>query len=472
MERDREHALRRLTLIIDGILLVAAPFVAFVLHAGARRLFPFVLDVAAPDQLAVLPVIIVPLFLFLLAAFGLHRIHERPWTTGELIWRLLKVHFVVFVVLVTLLFVTKIVLNRSLAGLFLACSFLLLLSERVAVRAWKVFRGAREGNRHLLLIGAPGAQLTDFATNTRAAQPSTVIAVLSPRGADDSALPSDLKRVGAPDELSVVLHRDAVDEVYFFPPFHRPEDVVALLDVCETVGVPAAFAVELPRPTSARPRVVFAGDAPFISFELAPRNAEALAVKQLLDVFVASVVVVLASPVLVIAAFIILVTMGRPIFFVQERAGLFGRRFKMYKFRTMRRDAEAAKASLAGSNELSGPVFKMTADPRITPLGRILRKASIDELPQLFHVLSGAMSLVGPRPLPVEEQQQIQGWHRRRLSMKPGITGLWQVSGRSDVDFEEWMKLDLKYVDEWSLSLDFKILLRTLPAVLSGRGAR
>lgn len=471
VDRNKEHALRRLILIVDGLLLIAAVFAAAVLHGFARRFFPFVMEVAKPEHLVALPFIIIPIFLFLLAAFGLHSIHEQRWTTGSLLWRLLKVHLVVFVILVSLLFVTKTVLNRSLAGLFLGCSFVCLFAERLVVRSWQRFHGGHEGARRLLVIGAPGLQLTEFVGRTWAAQPGVVITALTPRGTDE-ALPDRIKRVGAPDELSVVLHRDAVDEVYFFPPFQRPGDVIALLDACETVGVPAAFAVELPKPTSARPRLVFSGELPFISFELAPKSAEALALKSLFDVVVAFILVALAAPVLLVTALLILVTMGRPIFFIQERAGLFGRRFRMYKFRTMRRDAEAAKQALTSSNELSGPVFKMTADPRITSLGRVLRMASIDELPQLFHVLSGAMSLVGPRPLPVKEQEQISGWHRRRLSMKPGITGLWQISGRSDLDFEQWMLLDLKYVDEWSLALDFKILLRTIPAVLTARGAR
>jgi lipopolysaccharide/colanic/teichoic acid biosynthesis glycosyltransferase len=144
----------------------------------------------------------------------------------------------------------------------------------------------------------------------------------------------------------------------------------------------------------------------------------------------------------------------------------------MLKFRTMEREAEERRDALLARNEMSGPVFKVSDDPRVTWLGRWLRKFSIDELPQLANVLFGSMSLVGPRPLPIREQQEIRGWHRRRLSMKPGITGLWQVSGRNDVDFEEWMKLDLRYVDEWSLRLDAWILLKTIPAVLLGKGSR
>jgi len=156
---------------------------------------------------------------------------------------------------------------------------------------------------------------------------------------------------------------------------------------------------------------------------------------------------------------------------VQPRAGLYGRSFRMVKFRSMVQGAEAQRETLGDSNEMSGPVFKIKADPRVTRLGRVLRKTSLDELPQLFNVLNGSMSLVGPRPLPLMEQRQIRGWQRRRLSMKPGITGLWQVSGRNDLDFEEWMLLDLEYIDDWSLGLDLSILLRTLPVVLFGRGA-
>jgi lipopolysaccharide/colanic/teichoic acid biosynthesis glycosyltransferase len=160
------------------------------------------------------------------------------------------------------------------------------------------------------------------------------------------------------------------------------------------------------------------------------------------------------------------------VFFSQTRAGLHGRQFSMFKFRTMVRDAETQQASLGKHNEMTGPVFKIADDPRVTRLGRFMRKSSIDELPQLVNVLLGQMSLVGPRPLPIREQQSIRGWHRRRLSMKPGITGIWQISGRNDVDFEQWMKLDQRYIDEWSLRLDLVILAKTLPVVLLRRGAR
>jgi lipopolysaccharide/colanic/teichoic acid biosynthesis glycosyltransferase len=212
-------------------------------------------------------------------------------------------------------------------------------------------------------------------------------------------------------------------------------------------------------------------DRPFLWYELAPKRPDLLALKHALDFSIAFVTLVLLAPLMLVIAAAILVTSGRPILFSQERAGLYGRRFRMLKFRTMIVGAEERRDELVDRNEMGGPVFKVANDPRVTGLGRILRRTSLDELPQLLNVLTGSMSMVGPRPLPLIEQQQIHGWQRRRLSMKPGITGLWQVSGRNSVDFEEWMKLDLRYVDHWSLGRDLMLLAKTLPAVLRGTGA-
>ncbi|PYR93204.1 MAG: hypothetical protein DMF84_09400 [Acidobacteria bacterium] len=161
-----------------------------------------------------------------------------------------------------------------------------------------------------------------------------------------------------------------------------------------------------------------------------------------------------------------------PVLFKQVRAGANGRPFVMHKFRSMCEGAESLQAELAGANEMSGPVFKIRNDPRLTPLGRFLRRSSFDELPQLWNVLRGEMSLVGPRPPVPSEVIRYEAWQRRRLSMKPGLTCLWQVSGRSEIaDFDQWMKLDLQYIDSWSLTLDLQILARTVPAVVTGRGA-
>jgi exopolysaccharide biosynthesis polyprenyl glycosylphosphotransferase len=187
----------------------------------------------------------------------------------------------------------------------------------------------------------------------------------------------------------------------------------------------------------------------------------------------AVLLLVLAVPLSVIAILIRITSPG-PVLFRQQRSGLNGRPFTMLKFRSMVSNAEQLKQELAALNEMSGPVFKLTNDPRITPIGRFLRRYSIDELPQLINVFRGEMSLVGPRPLPVDEVMRFDDLaHRRRLSVKPGLTCLWQISGRNEVkDFKDWVRLDLEYIDNWSLWLDVKILVRTIPVVLSGTGAR
>jgi exopolysaccharide biosynthesis polyprenyl glycosylphosphotransferase len=191
--------------------------------------------------------------------------------------------------------------------------------------------------------------------------------------------------------------------------------------------------------------------------------------------FLGSMALLLAtSPLFLAAALAVRLTSPGPVLFRQRRAGLNGHPFTMLKFRTMVTNAEQLKHELAKLNEMSGPVFKVTNDPRVTPVGRFLRKWSVDELPQLWNVFRGEMSLVGPRPLPVDEVARFDDMaHRRRLSVKPGLTCLWQVSGRNNVtDFKEWVRLDLHYIDNWSIWLDLKILLRTIPAVFSGAGAK
>ena len=195
-------------------------------------------------------------------------------------------------------------------------------------------------------------------------------------------------------------------------------------------------------------------------------------IKRMLDVLVSGLMLLFLSPLLVVAAILIKLTSRGPVFFVQKRLGLNKRRFGVFKFRTMVVDAEKKMQEIEHLNEVSGPVFKIKNDPRITSVGRIMRRTSIDELPQLLNVFLGDMSLVGPRPLPVRDYEGFnEDWQRRRFSVKPGITCLWQVKGRSEIPFEQWMELDLQYIDKWSLWLDLKILLRTIPAVLRGSGA-
>jgi exopolysaccharide biosynthesis polyprenyl glycosylphosphotransferase len=210
---------------------------------------------------------------------------------------------------------------------------------------------------------------------------------------------------------------------------------------------------------------------PLLSLSTVPGDDAALAVKRAIDVVLSAAALLALSPLLLVTAVAIKLDSPGPVLFRQRRIGVNGREFRMVKFRSMHRDAEARLASLRALNEVSGPVFKIKRDPRITRVGRFIRRTSIDELPQFWNVLRGEMSIVGPRPHLPAEADQYQRRHVRRLSVKPGITCTWQVSGRSSIGFDRWMELDLAYIDSWSLWQDVKILARTIPAVLTGRGA-
>ncbi len=212
--------------------------------------------------------------------------------------------------------------------------------------------------------------------------------------------------------------------------------------------------------------------APELLDTMGPLRELALAFRRPMHALAAGLLLLLATPLLVACAVAVRLHDGGPAFFVQSRAGLAGRPFRMLKLRTMRPGSDEHKPALLEHNEMSGPVFKMSGDPRVTPIGRLLRRFSLDELPQLVNVVRGDMALVGPRPALLDEVARYEEWQRRRLTIKPGLTGLWQVSGRNEIDFHEWVLLDLDYLERWSLARDLLILMRTLPAVLSGRGAR
>jgi exopolysaccharide biosynthesis polyprenyl glycosylphosphotransferase len=209
-----------------------------------------------------------------------------------------------------------------------------------------------------------------------------------------------------------------------------------------------------------------------LSFTSTPHDYLALFLKRTFDIVVSATVLLVASPVLLLVCVAIKLDSPGPIFFPQRRIGLSGREFTLYKFRSMCLDAEHRLPDVREYNEMGGPVFKMLRDPRVTRVGRWLRRTSLDEFPQFWNVLRGEMSIVGPRPPIPAEVKRYERWQRRRLSVRPGITCTWQVSGRNDIDFEQWMALDLEYIDTWSFWRDLHIVMRTIPAVILGKGAR
>jgi exopolysaccharide biosynthesis polyprenyl glycosylphosphotransferase len=266
------------------------------------------------------------------------------------------------------------------------------------------------------------------------------------------------------------MHGRVVDEVAICLPWADWSMVEPVTRVCEAEG----RVVRIPMRESALPLeggIVETFDGQnVVSFVTGPDRALGLLTKRMLDFALSGVLLVVLAPVLVLVAIRIRAVDGTPVIFRQHRVGLHGREFTLLKFRTMVPDAELLRPALIDSNEIIGGAFKVTADPRLTRTGRFLRSTSLDELPQLWNVLRGEMSLVGPRPPLPDEVAQYDLWHRRRLSMKPGMTGLWQVEARRSSSFDQWVRFDLEYIDDWSLLLDLRILLRTVPALFSGEG--
>jgi len=273
--------------------------------------------------------------------------------------------------------------------------------------------------------------------------------------------------------LLTYLRGNVVDEVVVALPMrsmHSQASEVAA--ICEEQGILIRFVSNLFDSKISRPRVEDLEGDSLITHYTGGLDGWPLIIKRVVDVVFSAILIVLLSPLLLLTALLIKLTSPGPVMFVQKRLGINKRHFGIYKFRTMVVDAEKRMREIEHLNEVRGPVFKIKNDPRITPLGRILRKASIDELPQLINVFKGDMSLVGPRPLPIRDYQGFsEDWQRRRFSIRPGITCLWQIGGRSSISFEKWMELDLQYIDGWSLWLDFQILVKTIPAVLRGSGA-
>jgi exopolysaccharide biosynthesis polyprenyl glycosylphosphotransferase len=276
------------------------------------------------------------------------------------------------------------------------------------------------------------------------------------------------------ERLVEMLHEHSANGVILSAKHAYFEQVEAAIRACELEGVEAWLVADFFKGQISRANFDDFYGWPVLVFRSTPDSSWPRVVKQLMDSVGSLLALAFGWPIFALIALFIKLTSPGPVFFRQQRSGINGRPFTIYKFRTMVTNAEQLKHELATMNEMSGPVFKLTNDPRVTPIGKILRKFSLDELPQLFNVLRGEMSLVGPRPLPVDEVKRFYDLaHRRRLSVKPGITCLWQISGRNNLsDFKEWVRLDLEYIDNWSLWLDLRILWRTLPAVLAGTGAK
>ncbi|MFZ2385312.1 MAG: sugar transferase [Candidatus Omnitrophota bacterium] len=365
-------------------------------------------------------------------------------------------------------------LSRMLIGIStILCAGVVFVSRLMLMLFSRFFRRRGYNFRRILIIGS-GKRAKRFISLVEEHEEwgLKIVGVVDKDPALKGIRVMDYTVLGTFEDIPRVIHENVVDEVVFVVPRSWLDSIEGVILFLEAHGLVIHIALDYFELKIARARQNDLHGFPLLTFESTPYKAWQLVVKRLWDIFVSFTLLLLLSPVFALIAVIIKMGSRGPVFFRQKRCGLNGRKFTLYKFRTMVLDAEQRLDKLRGMNEMNGPVFKIKNDPRLTGVGHFLRKSSIDEFPQLWNVLNGQMSLVGPRPPLPEELAKYDYWQRRRLSMKPGLTCLWQVGGRNKIrDFNEWLMLDLEYIDRWSIGLDVLILLRTIPAVLSGRGA-
>jgi exopolysaccharide biosynthesis polyprenyl glycosylphosphotransferase len=328
-----------------------------------------------------------------------------------------------------------------------------------------------DGRRNVLILGTGPRALALGRELAAAGSGDRVVGYLDGKSSSGSQELAD-HYLGELQDLERIVLEHAVDEVYVALPMRSHyAEIETALRVCERTGVPAKWLADIFESARGRRRYEVSERFSVISITGEAEHSR-LMLKRLVDVIGASTGLLLLSPILVCAALAIKLTSRGPLLYAQDRLGLYRRRFRMYKLRTMVENAEMLQDSLEHLNEANGPVFKIRDDPRVTRVGRFLRRTSIDEIPQLVNVLRGEMSLVGPRPLPLRDVGRFtEAALVRRFSVRPGLTCLWQINGRSELSFERWMELDMQYIDQWSLGLDLKIIARTIPAVLRATGA-
>lgn len=453
--------------VVDACLFAVAFWLAYLLRAMLvdNSWFKFLkLDPIAPfNDFAWLFIVLIPAAPLILEAQGFY---SRPLYSPRTAtwWQLFKGCLITSLVLVVALFLTRhATIARSVPFWFGLMSFALVAAkEEVLLRMAHTKLAQSQYTRHFIFVG----------TGEEASRMRKELKDKS-QGGIEIVAELDLARTPL-ERLVEMLHEYSVNGVIVSAQHSDFDRVEKAIHACELEGVEVWLVAEFFRTQISRTSLDDFYGRPVLVFRTAPEASWQSSFKQLIDFAGAAVVLVLFSWLFVILAALVKFTSRGPILFRQQRSGLNGRPFTIYKFRTMVSNAEQVKAELAALNEMKGPVFKITRDPRITPAGHWLRKYSLDEFPQFFNVLRGEMSLVGPRPLPVDEVKRFDDVaQRRRLSVKPGLTCLWQISGRSNVvDFAEWVRLDLEYIDNWSLWLDVKILWRTIPIVLSGSGAK
>ncbi len=395
----------------------------------------------------------------------------------QVAWTIVKSMLLTFFVMSAVLYAFKIEhISRLLMVYLFGLTTVLLLMEKIGIIFF--FRHLRRNGfnfRNVIVVGTGRrAQKFMMYLDQERELGLNIIGLIDEDPARIGQTIRGHKVLGTLEQMPEILRQYVVDFAVFIVPRNSLSKIEPAINQCETVGVTTSVAVDLFnfQIRHHQENETMCG-IPMITYESTSVDLAASIIKRAVDILVSAAALLFILPLYLAVAVLIKMTSPGPVHFVQERCGLNGRKFKLYKFRTMCIDAEERLKSLMAYNEMQGPAFKMKDDPRVTPLGKFLRKFSIDELPQLWNVFFGDMSLVGPRPPLPKEVAQYDLWQQRRLSIRPGITCSWQAGGRNKISsFDQWVRMDLDYIDNWSLLLDLKILFKTIPAVLSANGAK
>jgi exopolysaccharide biosynthesis polyprenyl glycosylphosphotransferase len=479
--RERAVAFRLTAMVSDTVAIAGTFLGAAWLRTVFREVYTLdlipgdtiLLTTSVAQHLALVPVI-VPLWIL---SLHYHECYDdlRRLRPDVLLIRITRATVVALLVLLGGLYAVQAVgVSRTLLAIFAFSTILSVYGSRMALRGIlrRFFNDADTWN--ILVVGA-SSEVSQLVRTVRDHRHwgIRILGVVGPDGDKTPPPYATVPQLGGLSDLPMLLEHEPVHQVLMTGRAWDTETLRRVADSCEELGIRFSMDANFLGLSVARAQLEDFDGWSVLSFSSTPANVEALVVKRMIDIVVSVIALALLSPLLLLVLVLIRLEDGGPALFHQERSGLYGRTFRMWKFRSMVVDAERQRASLESRNEMSGPVFKIAKDPRVTRLGSFIRRTSIDELPQFWNVLRGEMSLVGPRPPIVSEVRHYERWQKRRLSMKPGLTCIWQVSGRNDVvDFETWMRQDLQYIDNWSLFLDLKLMFQTLPVVLLGIGAR
>jgi exopolysaccharide biosynthesis polyprenyl glycosylphosphotransferase len=449
----------------DAGLFAIAFWVAYVLRSNPDIIAWLRLEPSSPfENFAWLYLVLIPATPLVLESQGFYD-HSPLCSRGAILWPLFKGCVLITVGLMLTVYVFHLIVARAILISFGCIGFCMVYSKEELIRLVLKSKMAQlQYKRRFILVGTE----REIAKMRKGMKERT----------DESVeIVAELNLLETPvQQIVSMLHHYSVYGVILSAKHTYFEQVEYVIRACELEGIEVWLVADFFATQISRTSFDELLGRPLLVFRTAPETSWQSVIKHVMDLAGAFLLLVLliVIPVIPVIALLIKLTSPGPVFFQQQRSGQNGAPFTLYKFRTMITNAEQFKHELEAMNEMSGPVFKVTNDPRITRVGKWLRRYSLDELPQLFNVLRGEMSLVGPRPLPVDEVRRFNDLaHRRRLSVKPGLTCLWQISGRNQIkDFKDWVRLDLEYIDNWSLWLDFKILLRTIPAVFAATGAK